>query len=91
MSSAKIVKVGNIGPNQGYPIGMLTLPNDVDMANYEIDIFARNGRVMQFVQYKKLNDNWIKAAEKILFHNKTIKKYIDKNFSKDQESKSFLE
>lgn len=88
LSSAKIVKVGNIGPNQGYPLGTLTLPNDVDMANYEIDIFARNGRVTQFVQYRKFNDKWTRA-EKIHFPNNTVKKYIDKDFPKDEESKSF--
>lgn len=88
--SAKIIKIGNIGLNQGYPLGALSLPKDVDKARYEIEIMARNGRVLQLVQFRRMESKWI-WAEKIYFHDKVVKRYIDPDFPKDDESKSFWE
>ena len=54
---SKIIKIGNIGPNTGYPLGTLPLPNDADKQTYHIQIFARNGRVLQFVQLEESKEN----------------------------------
>ncbi len=86
--SAKIIRIGNIGKSQGYPLGTLTLPKNADKARYEIEIMARNGRVLQLVQYRRIDKKWIQA-EKVYFRNKIVKKHIDPNFPKDDESKPF--
>ena len=84
--SSKIVKIGNISPHQGYPFEPLLLPNDANKKTYQIDIFARNGRIIQFVQFRKIQGKW-KKAEKMLLHDGIVKKYIPSDFPRDDDSK----
>ena len=84
--SSKIIKMGNIGPNQGYPLGTLTLPNDVDKKTFHIDIFARNGRVSQFVQFRRIQGKW-KWAEKTCFNGEVVGEHIPSDFPRDDDSK----
>lgn len=84
--SAKIIKIGNIGPNQGYFLGDIQLPVDSNIARYDMEIMARNGRVLQMVQFRKVNNTWIKA-EKIVFNQKVVSKNISPDFPQDAESK----
>lgn len=88
--SAIFIEIGDIGHNQGFTLGKLPLPEDKDKARFEIEIKALNGRVLQLVQYRRVKGKWI-WAEKIHFRNKVVRKYIDPEFPKDEESKTFWE
>jgi hypothetical protein len=87
--SSKIIKIGNIGPNQGYPFGTLRLPNDADKKTYHIEIFARNGRVLQFVQFRRIQGKW-KWAEKTIFNGEVVGKHIPSDFPQDDDSKFIM-
>lgn len=70
-------------PNSARPFDVLKLP-DIGLQRYFISITARNGAVGQFVRFKKVHGNWVKA-EKIQRGKDVIQKLIDDDFPKDAE------
>ena len=88
--TSKIFKIGNMSSNQGRFLGELSLPKNSNRARYHIFIYARNGRVLQHVEFRKIKGKWIRA-EKSFFNNKVVEKYIHPDFPKDERSKEFWE
>ncbi len=88
--SSKIINIGNIAHNKSRLLGQLFLPKDVNRARYDIHISARNGNVLQLLEFRRIKGKWI-YAEKLLFNNEVVKKYIPPDFPRGEDSKSLWE
>ena len=80
---SKIMKVGNLGPNQALQLGLIKFSQDKKQS-YNINITARNGNVVQFIRFRKKNGKW-KRAERILFNGVVMKETIDPEFPLENE------
>lgn len=85
-NSLKVIKIGNKVPHMARPLRPLILPKDGDKQFYYIEIFARNGFVIQFVHFRKVQGKW-ERAEKIIFNDKVVNKFASKNFPRDDAKK----
>ncbi|MFA5180649.1 MAG: hypothetical protein WC405_04965 [Syntrophales bacterium] len=83
--SSKIIRVGNIGPNQGMQLDGLILP-DTDRQSYNISITARNGIVSQIVRFRRVKGEW-KIAHQINIPSKGVLERIDPDFPRDEDGK----
>ena len=84
--ASKTKKIGNIHPNVSFPFGTIQLPTNADKKTFDIRIFARNGTVLQSVQFRKVSGQWI-WADTVSFNGRFIEKHVPPDFPLDDDSK----
>lgn len=84
--ASKIIEVGNLGSNQAMQMSGIKIPLAVDKKSYNIQITARNGTIVQFIRFRKINNQW-KMANKVMRNGEVLKEFIDSDFPQDKDQK----
>ncbi len=80
-SAIKTISIGTLASEGGQLIGELKLPYP-EKASYTIHIIARNGTVVQQIEFLRVNGNW-ETASRIYFNDKLIKEEVDNRFPRN--------
>lgn len=83
--ASKSIQVGNMGPKQAINLGTLNLP-ETDKQSFNINIMARNGHVIQFMRFRRVNKHW-KAAMKVIRNEDTLQETIEQGFPRDNKGR----
>jgi len=75
------LRIGNIGPSQAMDVGAIQFPEG-DTFRLNIEITARNGRVVQVFRFRKIDERW-ERAERILFNDNVVKEEISEGFPQE--------